>query len=303
MNRKARTNKNKNTGIATALTLALTAAAPQAAQAAAYALSASDISSFGITFAPVSGYSFSGFTFTGDTAALGGSSSASGHGTDAAAACVGAFCATFNNEFFGHGSASPGYAYGDTKIFDLAVLSGTGHAASIGEAATDSDLANASGTNSMIASIFFSTAHFVSFSFIGATDLAVDVTASGVAALASSTFSVTLQNSLGAQVFSWTPNGSVGDGIVGGIETADAYNLNRSLGLFSTGSSFLPEGPGLFAAGTAPLAAGFYTLNISMGNSVFVQGPDPVVPVPAAAWLFGAGLAGLASVARRRKPR
>ena len=49
--------------------------------------------------------------------------------------------------------------------------------------------------------------------------------------------------------------------------------------------------------------AGFTTVGYTVHLEGHVSSPAAVVPVPAAAWLFGSGLVGLAGIARRRKSK
>jgi len=99
-----------------------------------------------------------------------------------------------------------------------------------------------------------------------------------------------LYNGSGQQVFNWTPNGTLANGIVGGIEALDASNLNTGITSVNT---FSPAS-GSFAAQIGTLAAGFYTISIGMSNQV--------TSVPEAdSWamlLAGLGLVGFAA---RRK--
>jgi hypothetical protein len=64
---------------------------------------------------------------------------------------------------------------------------------------------------------------------------------------------------------------------------------------YATGSTLNPSSGEFFAAHIA----GFDTTN-GVTSAQFA-GSTPAVPVPAAAWLFGSGLLGLAGIARRRK--
>jgi MYXO-CTERM domain-containing protein len=102
--------------------------------------------------------------------------------------------------------------------------------------------------------------------------------------------SISLYNVLGQQVFNWTPNGTLANGIVGGTETLDASNLNTGITSVNT---FSPAS-GSFAAQSFSLAAGTYTISIGMSNQV--------TSVPEAdSWamlLAGLGLVGFAA---RRK--
>lgn len=98
-------------------------------------------------------------------------------------------------------------------------------------------------------------------------------------------------------VFDWAPDGVLGT-ITGGVETADPYSLNTPLG---ANENFIHSGN--YAASTGALAAGTYTILISMSNGVDVTDTTgPVsVPVPAALPLLASGLAGLLGWSRRRK--
>jgi hypothetical protein len=101
-------------------------------------------------------------------------------------------------------------------------------------------------------------------------------------------FSITLTNAAtSAVVFSWTPNGSIGSGINGGSETADAENLNLTLSAFP-GQTVTHSGPyaagtfGHYAGVTNALPSGNYTLSIFMNEKTDVQRvaavPEPTRP-------------------------
>jgi len=60
---------------------------------------------------------------------------------------------------------------------------------------------------------------------------------------------------------------------------------------------------GVCSGQAAPMAAGPFPGNEPLwtGTGSITQGAPSAVPVPAAVWLFGSGLVGLAGIARRRK--
>lgn len=73
--------------------------------------------------------------------------------------------------------------------------------------------------------------------------------------------------------------------------TATASNFSNLLSLSWT----------TVANGTSVLGPVQTTVNFTAAQTSFTPDPTPEVPVPAAAWLFGSGLLGLAGTARRRK--
>ena len=251
---------------------------------ATYAVSYNTISNFDLDFTGGAG-SLMPFTFSNDVAAQGIISAASFNGTDAAATCVGAFCSAFNNSFTAHGAGGD-YAYGDALIASSNVLGGLGSASSIGEISAGA-AGFASGSNSMVAffSVLSGTTGTVAFSFKALPYMQVTP---GVGN-AVSAMSITISGASG-QVFSWTPDGSVGTGITGGAETLDALNLNLGIG---PGGTYNPT-IGSFAAQTNSLANGSYTLNISMTNQV------SAVPEASTYAMMLAGLGLVGFMARRR---
>ena len=86
------------------------------------------------------------------------------------------------------------------------------------------------------------------------------VTGTGLTSAANMFFNISLTDSFG-EVFSWSPDGAIGN-IVGGTETADAFDLNYGI----SGNTTYDPTLGLFSATTNSLSAGYYTLNIKMEN-------------------------------------
>lgn len=267
------------------------------ASASSYAVSTDSITNFSITGIPAG--SFGAFTFSGDfTLSLGALPGIEAHlsSQDAAPACLGSYCAGFNNSFTSHGvSPAPGYAYADAKIYDVNVLGGTGSASSIGEATVYSGAAGSASANAMHAGFSLGSAGTVNFSFNALPFLNTQLLAGGTGASAAIGMGITIKQG-GNTVFQWAPDGTAG-GIFNGTEVYDPFSLNYTLG---NNLTFDP-GTGLFSASTN-LAAGSYTLDIAMTNSATATS-TAVVPVPAALPLLGSGVVALAAIARRRRTR
>ena len=259
------------------------------AQASAYAVSTNSISNFNLSFGGTTGSLF-GFTSSADTAVQGTSNSGFS-ALDAPAACVGAACVGWSNQFSPHG-ASGSYAYGDAQISNANVLTGMGAASTIAEISSGA-AGFALGTNQLNGFINLAGNGNVSFSF-NATPFMSATATGGDFSSALMSMSISLYNGSGQQVFNWTPNGSLANGIVNGTETFDASNLNTGITSVNT---YSPLANGTFAAQSGSLATGTYTISIGMSNQV-----TSVTSVPEAdSWamlLAGLGLVGFAA---RRK--
>ena len=114
---------------------------------------------------------------------------------------------------------------------------------------------------------------------------------------ASSAWSVNIvNNTTGATVFNWVPNGGAG-GITGGTEINDDCNLGNTVGLFSSIGTNQYNCSGHEQASTSLLGATLYTLTLRHETDSAVT---LVVPEPETLMLMGLGLAGLAFSQRRR---
>lgn len=267
-----------------------------ASWASSYAVSTNSITGFNLNLP--GGSTFLSLTFSGDIAVslgdlTGGDVNIAAQ--DAAAACVGAYCAGFINSFGSHGaSLYPGYAYGDALISNSNVLGGTGAASSIGEATAFDGIAGAAGANTMIASFKLGTlGGSLSFSFLSDLYLNTQLGSGGLFAKSNSGMHITIWQGV-AKVFEWAPNGAAG-GIFNGSEISDPFNLNSSI----AGTMTYDPLADTFSAMTGTLASGTYTMKIRMDNSAAVS----AVPVPAALPLFGSGLLALMALVRRRRAR
>lgn len=244
---------------------------PATGLAASYAISANQISNFGMTFTAGSG-SLLGFTFSNSASAMDTSGVSGVDMQDAPASCM---SCGFSNQFFAHPTGSSAFSYGDALIANTTVTGGAGAASAIAESYTINGDGFAYGSN-QLTSVSFTVAASsqIQFGFNANLIMNTWLTAGGQSALAESTMRITLSNSSGANVFDWAP-GSL-NWILG---ANDSHNVS-----------------GYFSNNTGTLAAGNYTLKISMSQTTNVS----AVPVPAAAWLLGSGLLGLAGVARRK---
>lgn len=274
---------------ATASLLVAGVALATEAGAASYAVSTDTITGFGLSFS--GSVLFSGFTFSADSAAQNGVGTANVGTNDAPASCINC---SYSNSFTAHATPS-WFSYGDAQIMDANVQAGSGAAASIGETRVVNGVGTAYGNNTMIAGFYVNAPSSAAFSFNAAPYMASVLTAGGMAATANTEMTITIRDGLGATVFQWAPDGAAG-GITGGSETSDPFSLNSGLGLSTLGNVSYSPGSGAFLASTALLPVGTYQLNITMKDTAIAS----AVPVPAAIWLLGSGLLGLAGLVRRR---
>ena len=104
------------------------------------------------------------------------------------------------------------------------------------------------------------------------------------------------------EVFSWTPNGTNGNGvagagnITGGTEYADAFRLTTTRSILSAGDVFVNNATAGFEAETDGLAAGRYKLSIRQTGTSDAR----LLPEPGTLALLGTLLAGAALTTRRR---
>lgn len=249
-----------------------------AANASAYAVSTNSITGFTVSF-DASTAKLTGYTSAGDTAELNGTEEGYGALKDAQAACVD--CG-YSNSFVSHGAGSA-YAYGDTLVSNANVVGGTGAASSIGEASLfGAGTGHGYGSNTLTGTwktnLGVSDPVALTFSFWANPYMQATASGAGDSATAYSAMSISLVQN-GVTAFYWAPE-----------------SLNQSLSPLAGGSVSYNPGTSYFTMTTAPLL-GTYSLNISMTNEATIN----AVPAPAAAWLLGSGLIGLAGVARSRR--
>lgn len=297
------------------------------AQAGAYALSANNIQNFTVT--PSNG----SVTFATPTDTSGASANLNGVTvggpgvagvSDAPVASLGNPVVT-NNSRFGAGLAitpvgptATNYSYADAQIAQTAIP-GVFNASTVAESHLETGgTAGATSTNSS------ATAITVDFTIVGgpatiAFNFLADpvirtflqpITGLFAQGVLQATLTIECRSvecgGVGLEVFSWSPNGSVGGaagvgGSIGGNETADAENLNRTV------SNFQPGGPvnfsdaaglGAYAAITNALLEGTYSLSLAMTSTDTVR---KAVPEPGTIGLLGLGLAALGYTSRRRR--
>lgn len=223
------------------------------------------------------------------------------------------------------GNPIQSYSRADAQIVSTQFPSGSStHAVNVAEAhiafaSPAGTGATALGRNGSTTAITFSTgAGVVNFDFFAEPYMQTSISSVGSGPASSATaglvvvFSIT--NSTGAIVFNWSPDGVAG-GILGGTESADPWSLNVNLPIALPTTSglydpFLCGAPsdatapracrGHYAASTASLASGNYTLTVQMVESVdLFKAPLVRIPVPDTLALLGLGLAGLGFVNRR----
>ncbi|WJW75856.1 VPLPA-CTERM sorting domain-containing protein [Thiohalobacter sp. IOR34] len=245
----------------------------QAQAASVYAVSLNEITNFSMSVDSGS-VSFSSFTFSNDSASMSSLGTASSDPLDAPAACIGAPCAGYDNDFVVHGAVGGDYTYADAQIINTDVLNGNGAASAIAESHVSSGTGFAQASNTLISTAFSvgSGGATVSFSFDAAPYLQTLVSGGSAASNLSLSIFLTKYGD-SAPSYAATPFSI-------GIASNEEYN---------------PATP-ITVSDSAALAAGDYALNITMSQMVNVS----AVPVPAAVWLFASGLVGLVGVARRR---
>lgn len=119
-------------------------------------------------------------------------------------------------------------------------------------------------------------------------------------ATAAHSWSMAITNNSGAEVFAWSPNGTVGTGITGGTEYADAFNMTRTVTRLTPGSSGGAALTGSFEAESNLFAAGEYTISIRQIGAADAQFE---LPEPASLGLISLALLGAGFASRRRNAK
>jgi len=97
------------------------------------------------------------------------------------------------------------------------------------------------------------------------------------------------------------PNGQYGQGAYSNSGDWFGTGFNNASAMNSSQNLYLLTGGGGLSTGTArDYLVGVFTMDAS-GNLSFTSAGTGAVPLPAAVWLFGSGLLGLAGVGRRKR--
>ena len=186
------------------------------------------------------------------------------------------------------------YARGDAAYLSLDVLTGNGEAANIAETFIESGSGQGEGGNLLGVDLAFDTTTDVSFSFDADPYMEVGISPHSTgAANADLTFSLTITDALGQEIYAFAPAA-----------------LNQAIQTLNTGTEAFwdPTGDGMggttLAFGdTISLDPGSYALDISMTESATTRAQDITIPVPLPGTLalLGGGLLGLVGVTRRRR--
>jgi len=285
----------------------------QAAQAAAISYATLDIDNFQFFRGNGTQYDASNFdilevaNFSKAEATLNGSGVTATNPSNVALQCVGLCAGIGQNDF----SQQPGTGYfarGDA-VLTGAGISGAGpqnfvNTTTVAEVQLDSDGSGASGSNTGTGTRFsfnLTTDDIIDIQFDATPFLRAMLTDQDVMTFASVAWSISLQDSAGNTVFSWSPNGIAG-GILGGTELTDPFSLNTSVSTLSPNDVTFNPGTGQFRAQTGLLSSSqTYTLSINHENAANAELEVAEVPEPAMVGAFGLSLMGLAAVARRRR--
>lgn len=286
-------HKSVSKALCLATPMLLTLGLSSGAQAAAYAVSSNVVTGFSAT---LTGTAIP-FSFSTSSAALDDTGTGNADILDAPASCIGC---NFNNDFTSHGNGGQTYAYGDSQITNTNLAGGAAGASAIGEASTSAGVGIGVGINSIQALLVTNAPGSIGFGFNAKPFMMAQTAGGNEVATSSLNMTITLTDALNNTVFSWAPNGAAG-GIIGGIETADAFDLNRGIGqALNPGTAIFDPGTGAFSAATNALATGLYQLNVTMKDSGFVSvSAINVIPLPATVWLLIGGFLGIMGVSRR----
>ena len=174
------------------------------------------------------------------------------------------------------------------------------------DAGLSTDIINVAGANGHISGVGTATLDTAT----GVLDISLvdtnNTVIAGTGGVTSSTVTnqhLVLTGVLSGSAFTWTS----------GVNTLSNCVGTGGYGFIMCGST--PAGPQPFAADQNPITVGLAFGGLTNFSSTVVQNgtnvttnytltnttPTPAVPVPAAAWLFGSGLLGLAGTARRRR--
>jgi hypothetical protein len=299
------------------------------AQASAYALSYNDVTNLVIT--PSAGITFVGGSSTNNSNAIaclpnGNCVNSGGAGViNAPFAQIGATGYVENSYLAVNREANPtSFSLADASI-DARQFAGDPftRARNMAEGLLrETNTANATGGNSsatLLTSTFIVTGNgSISFAFDADPIIVAYLVAAGAGSQAEGILALnfnivgspgnTAPGSTGV-VFNWAPDGIAG-GVLGGVEDADPFTMNVAFTALPGNPGPLEYDPvgcvigtpgGCFRATTNPLAAGTYTLNLSMRETVNLQLVQ--IPEPGSILLLGIGLAALGVTTRKNLPK